>query len=127
MPLDISRDGLKGLRNYEDGLAAEAAVSRYYVDRGAEILAERWRGKSGEIDLICTSLNREDFVFVEVKKSRTASSAAASLSQKQLGRISRAAEEYIAQNASPFSTLRIDLATVDQAGRIDILENLTLF
>ncbi len=128
MPLDYAPDSRQctGLANYHDGLAAEDGVASRYEQRGCSVLARRWRGKSGEIDLVF----REGaaFVFVEVKKSHTHGEAAAHLSHRQLSRICRAAEEYLGAMGHGLSCdVRIDLATVDRSGEIDVLENISLF
>ena len=126
MPFDfLPDDAHQGRQNYHDGLAAEGAVARRYRDTGFTIVAERWRSKAGEIDLICR--DGTGYVFVEVKKSSTFDAAAARLTTRQLARIALAAEDYIGQNADPFSNMRLDLAMVDGTGQVSVLENLTLF
>ena len=128
MPFDfapIDRH-VQGLANYNDGLAAEDAVARLYAHRGCDIVARRWRGQGGEIDLICR--DAEGYVFVEVKKSRSFDAAAAHLSFDQLHRIALAGEEYIGTEADdPLTPMRLDLAMVNDAGRVETLENLTLY
>ena len=128
MPFDClpSDDlSLRGLVAYHDGLAAEDAVEAHYVRNGQTILARRWRGKSGEIDLVVE--DGTGFIFVEVKKARTHGAAAESLSMRQLGRICRASEEYAASQCPDRSVfMRVDLALVDGQGRIDVLENISL-
>ena len=76
---------LAGRSAYEGGLAAEDCALRDYVSRGYKLLARRWRGQGGEIDLIFESA--EAYVFVEVKKAATHDIASTRLSQKQLWRI----------------------------------------
>ncbi len=46
------RRAIAVIRAYWAGVAAEAAVERTYLARGAQLLQRRWRGKAGEIDLI---------------------------------------------------------------------------
>ena len=120
---DLSR---RGLVAYHDGLAAEDAVEAHYARSGQKVLARRWRGRSGEIDLVVE--DGAGFIFVEVKKARTHGAAAESLSMRQLGRICRASEEYAAKVCPDRSVhMRIDLALVDGQGQIDILENISLY
>ncbi|MEM8802788.1 MAG: YraN family protein [Pseudomonadota bacterium] len=136
MPFDLAFDtpfdavrqdkSLRGLTNYHDGIAAEDAVANHYSENGYRVVAKRWRGQAGEIDLICHGA--DGFVFVEVKKSNNFETAAAHLSFAQLGRIALAGEEYIGTQADdPLTPMRLDLAMVDGAGRIETLENLTLY
>lgn len=128
MPSDFVSDDLRtrGLTNYQDGLSAEEAVAAHYAARGLPVIAKRWRGRGGEIDLICR--DPEVLIFVEVKKSRSFDAAAAHLSYAQLLRIAHAAEEYIGTKADdPLTPMRLDLAMVDATGAIEIQENLTLY
>ncbi len=45
---------MSGAVSYYAGLTAEGIVARQYRDRGFQIVANRWRGCAGEIDLIVT-------------------------------------------------------------------------
>lgn len=128
MPFDFAPDQRRqaGRTGYHDGLAAEDAVARHYEAGGARVLDRRWRGPGGEIDLV--TRDAEGYVFVEVKKARTHDEAAGRLSARQLSRICASASTYLeATGGDPFANLRIDLALVDAAGRIDILRNVSLF
>ena len=58
---------MRGRVAHSAGCLAEGSVARTYVDQGHELIAERWRGKGGEIDLILRK--GDEYVFVEVKKS----------------------------------------------------------
>ncbi len=103
------------------GRAAETQVARHYRNAGAEILASRWRGKSGEIDLITRMENV--IIFVEVKSSKHHASAAASLSLLQQQRIFSAAEEYCGSLETGLLTdMRFDVALLNAAGEIEIIE-----
>ena len=111
--------------NYLAGLAAEAMVARHYTQSGRRIARQRWRGTGGEIDLIIREGDR--VVFTEVKKSRTHDLAAQRLTMRQLRRICAAASEYVAGEPRGQSTeIRFDLATVDQAGTVRVIENISL-
>lgn len=113
---------MSGALGYHAGAAAEDAVARHYRETGHEIAARRWRSAAGEIDLIA----RKDgvVVFVEVKRARDPARAAERLSARQLGRIQRAAELYLgAEPGGTDSPARIDVALVDGAGRITVIEN----
>ena len=66
-------------------------------------------------------------VFVEVKKAATHAIAATRLTERQLWRIARSAEDYIGTHApDPMTPMRLDLATIDAQGDLQILENLML-
>lgn len=104
------------------GFSAEGAVLRVYIRAGYVALAERWRGQSGEIDLIFDE--GKGLVFVEVKAARDFERAALSLGPRQRQRIVAAASEYLAQVPGGIaSNVRFDLALVDGMGRVRVLEN----
>ncbi|MEO0371323.1 MAG: YraN family protein [Pseudomonadota bacterium] len=106
---------------YFSGCAAEASVARGYVDRGCDLLESRWRGQSGEIDLIFFDAGA--LVFVEVKKARSFDAAAQQLRPAQARRIHMAACEYLAHASDgQLSEMRFDLGLVNSAGEIDIRE-----
>lgn len=104
------------------GLMAEDAVQRLYLSRGAALLASRWRGPSGEIDLIFR--DGDDIVFVEVKSAATHAIAAERLQRAQMRRICQAALEYCDRAGHDgLCSMRFDVALVDRTGRVDLLLN----
>ncbi|MFD0859666.1 YraN family protein [Roseovarius aquimarinus] len=119
VPAPARRD--RGRRAYNSGLAAEERAVALYRAAGLRLLETRWRGKSGEIDLILD--DGGEIVFAEVKQARSHDGAIASLGVAQMRRIHAAASEYLAHcPKGQLSDIRFDLAVVDQAGRCDILE-----
>ncbi len=104
------------------GRAAEESVERHYQQLGYQVAHRRWRGQSGEIDLIFT--RDGTYVFVEVKKSHSFSAAADRFTMQQGMRVLRSAEEYLAH--APAGTLtdtRFDLALVNATGVVERREN----
>ena len=113
----------RGAVGYHAGLSAEQAVARNYDMRGYPILAQRWRGKGGEIDLIAQ--DGDGLVFIEVKKSRTFGRACERLSARQVHRLCCAAEEFVdTQPHGALTAMRFDLAMVDSIGAIRVMENI---
>ena len=113
---------MSGAVSHRSGLAAEEQVARRYSRVGASVLCRRWRGKAGEIDLIVRA--GEVTVFVEVKAAATHSQAAERLGAAQAARVMRAAEEYLATDpAGMMARMRFDVALVDSAGRVEVIEN----
>lgn len=116
---------MSGIVSYHAGLAAEGAVAADYSRRGLPVVARRWRGEVGEIDLIVR--DGEGLIFVEVKRARNFARAAERLTRAQAGRIWATATEFLAGEPRGQSTeARIDLALVDGIGRVRIIENVTL-
>lgn len=115
------RSGI-GSKAYYSGLAAEETVARQYHRSGSGIVARRWRGKSGEIDLIAR--DGDAVVFVEVKAAATHEQAAQRLGAPQQRRIYGAAAEFLAgQPLGALTPARFDVALVNRAGQIEILKN----
>ncbi len=117
---------LRGAMSYAAGNFAEDAVARHYCAKGYEVLARRWRGQGGEIDLILGY--GSECVFVEVKQSRSFERAAERISRAQLSRIYVAAEEFI--GARPLGSLtptRFEAALVNGTGEIKVLQDLFAF
>lgn len=112
----------RGALSNQKGLAAEESVLRRYNRSGAQLLAQRWRGMAGEIDLVF----RDDtgLVFVEVKCADRFERAIQSLSAKQIARICTAAQEFAdTQPDGMLSFMRFDLAVVDGQGNVKVLDN----
>jgi putative endonuclease len=97
-------------------------VEQLYTRSGRPICARRWRGSSGEIDLIAR--DGAEVIFIEVKHSKTHAQAAERLGPRQMTRIYGAASEFIGgEPAGQLTPVRFDVALVDGRGQIEILEN----
>ncbi|CUH27822.1 hypothetical protein JSE7799_00786 [Jannaschia seosinensis] len=113
---------MSGTVSYHSGFAAEECVVRHYTLAGHAVLARRWRGKGGEIDVIAQ--DGENTVFIEVKKSDTHAAAAARISDRQIRRIFDCASEYMETlPGGLLSPVRFDVALVDATGRVEVIEN----
>nr|WP_050929157.1 YraN family protein [Aestuariivita boseongensis] len=112
----------RGRSNYHAGLAAETCIERAYARDGHELIARRWRGQGGEIDLV---FRKDDVLaFVEVKQAGDFDRAAESLRPAQMRRIAMAAEEFLGtQPAGSLTECRFDLGLVNRAGAHQIIEN----
>lgn len=116
---------MSGLTSHLKGQAAEDSVARFYQHRGAIILGRRWRGPGGEIDLIVRE--GATTVFVEVKSSGTVEKAFGRVTTRQAARIASSAEAFLdTLPKGQLSEMRIDVAAMDLAGRIEICENALL-
>lgn len=118
----VNRRRLRGQTNHLAGLAAEDIVRTRYERSGRAHLASRWRGRAGEIDLIFRE--GDTVVFVEVKKSDSHAAALASLGRRQIERLCSAVAEFV--DGLPLgqrTDVRLDLATVDRNGAVNVLKN----
>lgn len=112
----------RGAMAFASGLSAERQVAAFYANSGRPIAAQRWRGRSGEIDLI--AVEGEGLVFIEVKRARSHDHAVLRLGPRQMARLTAAASEFIASQPKGLTTpVRFDVALIDQIGRIKIIEN----
>ncbi|MEX0318818.1 MAG: YraN family protein [Ruegeria sp.] len=112
----------KGSVAYHSGAAAEHRIAQDYERRGFTIARRRWRGASGEIDLI--TRDAQGVVFVEVKKSRNFARAAERLSTQQMNRIYASAEQFLSEEPDgSLTNARFDVALVDASGAFQIVEN----
>lgn len=113
---------MTGSVGYHAGRVAEDIVAFDYVRRNHGIAARRWRGQSGEIDLIAR--DGDTVVFVEVKKSRNFGAAAARLGRRQMDRILASAGEFLAgEPRGQLTDVRFDLAVVNAVGALSVIEN----
>lgn len=111
-----------GRQAYLAGLSAEDQVARRYETLGYHIAARRWRGQSGEVDLIAAGA--DGLIFIEVKKSRSFEQAAARLSHRQMQRLQMTALEYLGTQPQGLLTdMRFDVALLDGMGDIRVIEN----
>jgi putative endonuclease len=107
---------------YHSGLAAEHGVAELYRRAGRDVVACRWRGRGGEIDVIAR--DGDATVFIEVKRARTHAIAAERVSERQRQRLFDCAGEYMGTLPNGLDSLvRFDVALVDEVGRIKVIEN----
>lgn len=113
---------MNGAVSYHAGKCAEDSVAQLYLRTGQQVVARRWRGTAGEIDVIVRDGN--EVIFIEVKKSKSHALAAQQLSQRQMHRIYQTASEFLGTEPGGQDTpARFDVALVDSIGRIEILQN----
>lgn len=112
----------RGSMSFHAGLAAESCIAQDYERRGFSVARQRWRGTSGEIDLIVS--DGTGLIFVEVKQSRSFERAAQRISAAQMQRIYRCAEEYLgSQPLGSLTEVRFDVALMNGHGETQIIEN----
>ncbi len=106
------------------GAAAEETAARYYVAKGAEILARNWRCREGELDIVV--LDRGVLAFVEVKQRRHGASLYEPVSPAQWRRLEQAANRYMMEEAAMtggLSGMRFDLVLIGPGGVPQVIEN----
>jgi putative endonuclease len=108
----------RGRRAERSGRAAEATVRRCYEANGGKVVAERWRRREGEIDLIVQMPSA--LVFVEVKSGLYAAHA---IGERQWSRLEAAATRYMLEHTTGDEVVRFDVALVAPDGTVEIIEN----
>lgn len=112
----------RGAMSFHAGLAAEGRIAQDYERRGFLVIKQRWRGQSGEIDLIVK--DGDGLIFVEVKQSRSFDRAAQRVSREQMRRIYSCAEEFLGtQPLGNLTDVRFDVALMNGHGETQIIEN----
>lgn len=98
-----------------NGAQAEQHVARYLRQQGLKPVAQNYRGRFGEIDLIMQ--DGVTLVFVEVRLRRSANfgGAAASIDAHKQRRIIRTAQQYLAGLAH-IPPCRFDAVLMDDSG-----------
>jgi putative endonuclease len=99
------------------GALGEAAAAAHLRARGAAILAQGWRCRSGEIDLVAQL--GDQLLFVEVRTRRAGATAPEeSVGPAKAARLRRLAYAYLdAQGGAPERDWRIDVVAVEVDGR----------
>lgn len=80
--MNVSERHHRGKMAFHAGMAAEYSIAQDYERRGFVVANRRWRGKSGEIDLILRY--GKGLIFVEVKQALDFNRAVESLSERQM-------------------------------------------
>lgn len=107
------------------GQSAEAAVADYLKARGFKIMAQNWRNRWCEIDLVARSKTGYRIIEVKFRRSRDFGDGFAYVTSKKQQRLRRAAEAYMYEHDLT-GDFQIDVAAVTgdpNQLRIDYLEN----
>jgi ribonuclease HII len=99
------------------GAEAEDLVAADYQARGYLVLARRWRGGGGELDLVCTRAG--EIVLVEVKAARGqgAGDPIGWVQPAQRRRWRRSAAAWLAERPAGSAEVRFDLVGVRRRGQ----------
>jgi putative endonuclease len=83
--------------SYARGVAAERHARGLLEGKDYRILAQRYKTKGGEIDLVAK--RGDHLAFVEVKRRKTHEEAAYAIGPRQQARIATAAEIFLGEHA----------------------------
>jgi putative endonuclease len=97
--------------SYKSGVAAENYAKDLLEAKDYRIIAQRYKTKGGEIDLIAK--RGDHLAFVEVKGRKTADEGVWAVLPRQQSRIAAAAEIFLGEYTSlPFSSASFDVIVV---------------
>lgn len=114
--------------NYAIGVEAEERAKSVLAERGFSVVASRFQVgygiDAGEVDIIAKNDSKKILAFIEVKKRKTISLAAESISDTQMGRIYSSAEVFISKHPefSDFN-FRFDAVLFDDKFDCEYIEN----
>jgi putative endonuclease len=120
-PADSGRPADPTQRRLALGRFGEERAAAWYVQHGYRILAQNWRSRIGEIDLVCGL--PEVLVFCEVKtrhSDRLGTPAEAVTARKQI-RLRRLADQYVVRHARGGYQLRFDVVAI-LGDRLTVIE-----
>lgn len=94
------------------GAQAEQRAAHYLQQQGLKLIAQNYRGRFGEIDLILQDGATLVFVEVRLRSNRRFGGAAASITAAKRRRLIRAAGHYLA--GRPMPVCRFDAVLLDR-------------
>lgn len=106
------------------GAQAEQLAARYLQQQGLKLVAQNYRSRFGEIDLIMQDGATVVFIEVRLRRSACFGGAAASIDARKQMRIISTAQQYLARLAS-VPPCRFDAVLLDDAhgGNLQWLKN----
>lgn len=108
------------MKQYESGLNGEVLTEDYLCKQGMTVIARRYRGQDGEIDLIMQ--DNETIVFVEVKARPRAcvGSGLMAVTPTKQRRISHAALAFLLEREWMERLVRFDVVEITRDGILHI-------
>jgi len=97
------------------GRRGEEAARAWLEDRGWIFLAQNFRTRAGEIDLVMQDGATTVFVEVKLRRNTAFGSAVESVSEQKMKRLTAAVEAYL-QRFPGIGDIRLDLVAIDASG-----------
>lgn len=108
--------------SYIKGVLAEAYVCAYLMLYGYKIIAQRYKTKLGEIDIIAKKGDITAFIEVKMRKDRTAALEAVTVRSQK--RIIKTAQAYMAKaQGTVVDQYRFDVVVVGLWGKLEHIKN----
>lgn len=110
-------------RRAETGRLGEAAARKRLESLGYQVVATNYHTRFGEIDIIATHGGQVVFIEVKTRRSRAFGYPEESITATKAGRLSAAAQTYLAKTGRRGADWRIDVVVIE-LGRDDAIERL---
>jgi putative endonuclease len=110
------------MTTHETGRRGEALAAAWYEANGYVILDRNWRTRAGELDIVAAG--HDSVVFCEVKTRRSTSygSGADAVDHRKQRKVRALATAWLQASSTRYRTVRFDVADVDGAGNVSIIE-----
>lgn len=102
-----------------DGAQAERWAEQFLTQNDMRLIAQNYRGRFGEIDLIMQDGIALVFIEVRLRRSENFGGAAASIDARKQQRIIRTAQQYLATLAQT-PPCRFDVVLMDDAQGLNV-------
>lgn len=104
-------------RRTQLGWRGEGVARRWLEQRGFAFLAERFRTRQGEIDLVMKDGDLIVFVEVKTRRSRTFGAPEESVNDRKLERLAQAGAAFLQERKLDAHPVRFDLVVLEQRGK----------
>lgn len=108
----------------EVGKRAEAAAADWLENQGFKVIAQNWRNRFCEIDIIAEKSKAIHFIEVKYRKSAAFGSGFEYITDDKIGRLKRAAEVWLSENDHQGLQHQIDVMSVTGSVDAPIIEYL---
>lgn len=108
--------------NQAVGRAGEDAAVAHYEQHGYVLVARNWRVRTGEIDLICVRDGTVVFCEVKTRTSNRYGHGFEAVDWRKQRRLRALALQWLQQCETNYPEIRFDVADVDRAGKVELLE-----
>jgi putative endonuclease len=109
-------------RRQDLGARGEAAAASWYEAHGYQVVQRNWRCREGEIDLILRRGRTLVFCEVKTRSSDRFGLPAEAVTPTKQRKVRLVARQYLAGVRGGGGPLRFDVASVDAAGTVSVVE-----
>lgn len=102
------------------GSRGEAAAAAWYRHNGYRVLANNWRCREGEIDLIVALGDTVAFVEVKARSTALFGTGAEAVDWRKQRKVRSVAQRWLADQPHHYPELRFDVVDVDGRGTLQV-------